>query len=329
MNIVGIDVSKSKLDCVLICSSRPDKELQKRVSNCEQGFKNLIEWCTKKAQCDPSQLHAVMEATGPYHEAAALAFFNAGCQVSVLNPAQIKHYSQGLGYKIKNDKHDASVIAQYALKHKLRVWQPDPQEYQDLRSLLYRLDAVESDIQREKNRLEKAQASESTSGAVFESYDRSITFLNQEKDCLEKQIREHINNHPHLKKDKQLLESIPGIGPVLSAWMSLLLRNGTRFDAAPQAAAFVGLIPTQHQSGTSVLKKPHLSKAGPAIYRAKLYMPAIVAIRHNPDVMDLYNRLLAKGKTKMAALGAAMRKLVHICFGVIKNQSPYCPQVAL
>lgn len=328
MNILGIDVSKAKLDCVLICSSRPDKELQKRVANSEEGFSKLIDWCTQKAKCDPSQIHAVMEATGPYHEVAALALFRAGCQVSVVNPAKIKHYAQGIGRKTKTDKQDASAIAQYGLKEKPRLWQPDPQEYQLLRALLYRLEAIDSDTQREKNRLEKAMAAQGPS-AVSDSFERSIGFLKEEKARLEKQIKEHIDSHPHLKKDRELLESIPGIGPTLSSWMSLLLRNGKRFDAAPQAAAFVGLNPTEHESGTTVYRKPHLSKVGPAIYRAKLYLPAVVAIKYNPDVRDIYQRLLAKGKTKMAALGAAMRKLVHICFGVIKNQSAYQPQLAV
>jgi transposase len=326
MNILGIDVSKAKLDCVLICSSQPNKELEKRVANSEEGFSKLLEWCTQKAKCDPSQIHAIMEATGPYHESVALALFKSGCQVSVVNPAQIKHYAQSLGRKAKNDKQDASTIAQYGLKNNPRLWQPEPQEYEHLRALLYRLEAIDTDIRREKNRLEKAQAAQSPS-AISQSFERSIGFLQEEKSRLEKQIKEHINNHPHMKKDRELLESIPSIGPVLSSGMSLLLRNGKRFDAASQAAAFLGLIPTEHQSGSSVLKRPHLSKAGPSIYRAKLYMPAIVAIKNNPDVRDLYQRLLAKGKTKMSALGAAMRKLVHICFGVIKNQSPYQPQL--
>lgn len=328
MNILGIDVSKAKLDCVLILSSRPDKELEKRVANSEAGFSKLIEWCTQKAKCDPSQIHAVMEATGPYHEPVALALFNRGSRVSVVNPAKIKHYAQGLGRRAKNDKQDASVIAQYGLKENPRLWEPDPEEYRHLRALLYRLEAVETDMQREENRLEKALAAKSPS-AVSESIERSIGFLKEERARLEGEIKEHIDNHPHLKKDKELLESIPGIGPVLSSWMSLLLRNGTRFGAAPQAAAYVGLTPTEHESGSSIRKRPHLSKAGPSIFRAKLYLPSVVATKHNPDVKDLYQRLLAKGKTKMAALGAAMRKLVHICFGVIKNQSPYQPRLVV
>lgn len=328
LNILGIDVSKSKLDCVLILASKPDKELEKKAPNSEEGHQKLIEWCTRKAQCEVSQIHAVMEATGPYHEQLAMALFEAGCQVSVVNPAKIKHFSQSLGSKAKNDKRDASAIAQFGLKMKPRPWKPDPEEYRHLRALLYRIVAVESDIRREKNRLEKAQAAQSSS-QVYESLDRSISFLKEEKSRLEKEIEKHIDTYPHLKKDKELLESIPSIGPVLSSWMSLLLQNGKRFDAAPQAAAYVGLTPTEYESGTSVRKKPHLSKAGPSILRAKLYMPATVAIKCNPDLKDLYERLLQRGKTKMSALCAVMRKLIHICFGVIKHQSPYCPQLAI
>ena len=110
--------------------------------------------------------------------------------------------------------------------------------------------------------------------------------------------------------------------------MGALLYHGQRFERASQVAAYLGLIPITHQSGTSVLLPPHLSKAGPAAWRAALYMPALVAIRFNPDVQHLYQRLLARGKAKMAAVGAAMRKLVHICFGVIKHQTPYQPQIA-
>ncbi len=138
-----------------------------------------------------------------------------------------------------------------------------------------------------------------------------------------------IDPHPTLQHDHQLLQSIPGVGPVLATFMVALLYHGERFDSAAQVAAYVGLIPVEYQSGTSVRKPPRLSKAGPALLRAKLYWPAVVASRHNPDVRHLYQRLLARGKCKMAAIGAAMRKLLHICFGVIKHQTPYQPQIAV
>ena len=88
-----------------------------------------------------------------------------------------------------------------------------------------------------------------------------------------------------------------------------------------------GLIPTTYDSGTSVHKPSHLSKCGPPLLRANLYLAAVAAKQHNPDVRALYERLVARGKSKMAAIGAAMRKLLHICFGVIKHRTDYQPQI--
>ena len=244
----------------------------------------------------------------------------------MVNPAQIKFFSQSIGVKVKNDRKDASVIALFGLRNNPPPWKPEPTEYRELRALLNRLNALETDIRREKNRLEKVISSHS-SESVTASLERTIDFLEKEKKALQDQIREHIGNHPNLKKDRSLLQSVPGVGPVVSAWMTLLLQNGKRFDSAPKAASYIGLTPTEHRSGSSVMKRPRLSKAGPPVFRAKLYMAAVVAIRHNPDVKDLYERLLKRGKTKMSALGAAMRKLVHICFGVIRHQSKYQAQV--
>ena len=140
-------------------------------------------------------------------------------------------------------------------------------------------------------------------------------------------MNNHINQNPHLKEDRQLLESIPGVGSVVSSRMIGVLRSRA-FESASQCAAFLGLNPVQHESGSSVRGRTHLSKAGNPRIRAKLYMAAIVAIQHNPDIKAQYQRLLKKGKSKMSALGAAMRKLVHICFGVLKHRTPYQPQVS-
>jgi transposase len=129
--------------------------------------------------------------------------------------------------------------------------------------------------------------------------------------------------HPTwLKEDLQLLTSIPAVGPQVGSNMLSVLRSH-HFDSAEQLAAYLGLVPIERQSGSSVHGRARLSKAGPARVRAVLYMAAVVATRHNPHIKALYARLLAKGKAKMAALGAAMRKLVHLCFGVIKTRKPY------
>ena len=109
----------------------------------------------------------------------------------------------------------------------------------------------------------------------------------------------------------------------------LCLLYAGHFHSACQLAAYLGLIPVEHQSGSSVRGRPRLSKNGNARMRAALYMAAVTAIRYNPDVQALYTRLLARGKAKLSALCAAMRKLVHICFGVFKNKQTYRPFVCV
>ena len=153
-----------------------------------------------------------------------------------------------------------------------------------------------------------------------------IQLLKQQKADLQQAINQHIDDHPNLKRDRQLLQSIPGVGEVVSALMLSVLHSRS-FERASQCAAFLGLNPVQHDSGSSVHKRSRLSKQGPGATRAKLYMAAVVAIQHNPDIKSQYQRLLKRGKSKMCALGAAMRKLVQICFGVLKHQCKYQPQV--
>jgi transposase len=152
--------------------------------------------------------------------------------------------------------------------------------------------------------------------------DDSIQFLKNQIDKIQKDIDDHINTHPNLRRDYELLISIPGVGQRVGNNI-LSVIHSQNFDSAEQLAAYLGLVPVERQSGTSLLGKARLSKAGPPRIRAVLYMAAVVATRRNPHVNALYERLLAKNKSKMAAIGAAMRKLVHLCFGVLKNQLPY------
>jgi transposase len=144
---------------------------------------------------------------------------------------------------------------------------------------------------------------------------------------LQRAIDDHIDRHPELKRDMALLTSIPAVGVRVGNNL-LAIIHAHRFESAEQVAAYLGLVPVERQSGSSVLGRAKLSKAGPARVRAVLYMAAIVATQYNPHIKALYERLLARGKSRMSALGAAMRKLVHLCFGVIKTQLPYQPNYA-
>ena len=323
MSIIGIDVSKAKLDCAWL--KEDDKLKTKVIDNTQDGWKELIEWSLKNTGLSLDQLHFVMEATGIYHQRLATYLFDAGANVSVVNPAQVKFYGQSLGVRTKNDKKDSVVLARYGLKENPKLWQPEALEIRELKALVSRLEGIEKDLQREKNRQEKALCGQ-TPQAVVDSISNMITLLETEQQSLEKLIEEHIDKHKKLKEDKVLLESIPGVGNVIATRM-LMVINSRQFTKASQCAAYLGLVPVQHESGSSVKGRSHLSKAGNPAIRAKLYMPAVVAAHCNPDVKALYERLLSRGKSKMSALGAVMRKLVQICFGVLKHQKIYQPQI--
>jgi transposase len=326
MFVIGCDVSKKKLELALLLSLEPLKLRSKVVENHQPGWRALIDWACRQANCSAGELHVVMEATGAYHEAAAYALSQAGVKVSVVNPAQVRDFAKGIAVRSKTDASDRVVLARYGATVKPPRWQPPAPELVELKGLLQRLHVIETDLAREANRLEKAQVSV-TPQAVLDSLHKSLAFLEHEKRELERRINDHIEGHPQLKHDRELLESIPAIGRKTASRMLCVLHSRP-FRAAASVAAYLGLVPVQHQSGTSVYRPPRLSKAGDSAMRAALYMPAIVASRINPDIRAHYQRLLAQGKSKMSALGAAMRKLVHICFGVLKNQQPYQPRIA-
>lgn len=326
MFYLGIDVSKAKLNATLLLQAQPAKVRSKTVPNTGSGVATLLAWGTRQAGCAVSDLHVLLEATGAYHELAATACFDAGARVSVLNPAQVKEFARGLAVKSKTDALDSAVLARFGALLQPPLWQPEAREIRELKALLARLDSIETDLRRELNRREKTEVS-AVPPQVLESIDASIAFLRQQQAALQQRIHDHIDGHPALRQDQELLKTIPAIGEKTAFRMLALLRSRS-FARASQAAAFVGLHPVEHQSGSSVQRRPRLAKTGNPRLRAALYMAAVVAIRYNPDIRAQYLRLLARGKSKMSALGAAMRKLVHICFGVLKHQLPYQPRCA-
>lgn len=326
MNVIGIDVSKEKLDCLWLRDNLTGKIKTKVFDNQHSGHRALEEWAVKNLGCPVTEILFVREATGIYHESLAYFLYEAGARVAVVNPARIRDYAKALGRLSKNDKQDSDVIARYGATQHPPRWQPEPPAVRELKALLARLEAVEKDAQRETNRLEKATF-RPANAEVIDSIRNVLTALMAEKKRLEQRINEHIESDPTLKSDAELLKSIPGVGDVLSRYMMVTYRSRD-FHCAGEMAAYVGVIPVTYESGSSVHGRPRLSKAGSGVVRAKLYLPAVVATRHNKQARDLYQRLLKNGKTKMAALGAVMRKLVHMCFGVLKHQQAYSPLAA-
>lgn len=323
MFYLGVDVSKKTLDCMLLNTST-SKSKSKSIPNTNAGFQQLLEWLSKQGA---PNAQVVLEPTGVYHEPAALALADAGLTLSLVNPAQLRQFALALGFKTKTDKADSMVLARYGATQQPEAWQPPSKSARRLKALLARRDAVADDIQREQNRLEAIEFGDSPS-EVRASINKSIEFLDGELKTLEAMIHAHIDDDPDLRSNKKLLESIPGVGERVSTHMTALFAAKT-FTSAEQLAAYLGLVPVQWESGSSVRGRPRMSKAGPKHLRKLLYMPAVTARRWNPHIKAMSDRLLAKGKTLMTVIGACMRKLAHLCFGVINSRKPYNENYAM
>lgn len=322
MKYLGVDVSKEKLDCCLLRDAGDTKRKLKKVANSPEGLATLVSSMEKEG-IRPDELHVIMEGTGVYHQLAAETLCDAGMTVSIANPAQVKDFGRGMAVRTKNDTKDSFVLARYGALLKPAAWIPPPLEARQLQAFVAREDAIKKDLQREQNRKEKSVIGRAPAD-VLTSIDETIGFFNEQLVAIRKKIKAHIDRHPGLKEDMNLLTSIPGVGPETGHHM-LAVMHTHQFRSAEQLAAYLGLAPVERQSGTSVHARPKLSKAGPRTLRAALYMPAVTALTWNPHIRALKERLSAKGKTPMAIVGAAMRKLVHLCFGVLKTRTRYAP----
>jgi transposase len=315
---LGIDISKLKFDVALI---RDNGKLRHKVfPNTPAGFQQLSGWLSKhKVQ----KVHACLEATGTYAEALALYLSDAGHIVSLINPAKIKAYASSHLSRTKTDKADASLIAQFCQERRPPQWQPLPKEIRELQALVRRLESLLEMRQMEVNRLEAG----TSAALVRASLAEHITFLDDEIKRTESLIRHHIDQHPTLRDQQQLLVSIPGIGETTAAKLLAEILDVKLYSGARQLAAFAGLAPRLHESGSSVKLKARLSKIGAPRLRKALYFPAIAAIKHNPYIKAMSLRLRERGKCPMQIIGAAMRKLVHIAYGVLKSGRPFDPSM--
>jgi transposase len=313
--ILGIDIAKDKFDVALL---QQERYHHRTFANRPDGFAQLQAWLTKHGT---SPVQACLEATGTYGEAVAEFLYDAGHTVSLVNPAQIKAYGESELSRNKTDKSDAALIARFCLKQQPRAWIPPTPEGRELRALVRRLESLQEMRQQEANRLASGVGAQ----VVIDSLQETLAFLDREIQKIEQQIRDHIERHPQLKAQQELLTSIKGIGDKTAAVLMAEYQDFGLYESARAMVAYAGLNPQHHESGKSVRGKPRLSKKGSPRLRKALYWPAIVAMTHNPAVRALCERLRNRGKPSMVIIGAAMRKLLHIVYGVLKSGQPFDP----
>ncbi len=324
MLLVACDVSKATVDAAWF-DETGQRWLERKIANNRCGWRDLLDWLEKSSGKGRAAFTLVVEATGVYHRPLVDFAYGQGLRVIVTNPGRAAENARSHNRLNKNDRLDARGLYGYGQElKKVFEYEPDSPEINGLKALLSRLRQLDKDLTRERNRREKCPYI-AESQALTASIRRQMKALEREKKRIQGEIDELIRRHPDLLHRQKLMCSIKGVGKGMSQWLLPLLYR-QQFTSARQLAAFLGLTPIHKRSGTSLNTRGRLSGRGNGYVRSRFYMPAVSAITHNPELRRFHDTLIRRGKTKKQALTAVMRKLVHICYGVVNNDQPYqCP----
>lgn len=313
----GIDVSAATLEVALQPQDQPVQ--QRSFDNSPSGHRALLAWLHQHA----ATVRVSLEATGIYSLDLALALDQAdGIEVAVLNPKLVNRFAQTLR-RSKTDQADAQVLAEYSRRMPFTPWRAPSPGQLALRTLSRHIDTLTAEHTRANNRLHAAQASAATPRPVLHDLKRSLASLDKRIATLRRAAMALVQADNTLCQHFHLLTSIPGIGAISALQMLGELALLSPNLSVRQWVAHSGLDPVHQLSGTSVHKPSRISRAGNRHLRRVLYMPALVAIRHDPYLKAFYAALVARHKAKMQALIAVARKLLHAIYGILKSHTPY------
>jgi transposase len=318
---LGIDVSKDTLDVNVIIAGKP---LGKQFANADEGYRSLIGWLKHRKL---GQVHVCLEATGRYSLGVALALHEAGHIVSIVNPAQIRDFARTRLGRNKSDKADAAHIREYGALFSPPPWRPPSPSLRRLCDLqAMRAGFVVSKVAWQ-NRASSIGGDDDVARALANA---TVVHFAAQIAAVDQAIAETIDHDDDLRGKRDLLLSIDGVGETLAAVILAELPGPQVITSSVQAVAYAGLNPRQFQSGSSINHPTRISKIGNAVLRAALFMPAMVAMRHNAAVAALARRLRERGRlTGKQIVVAAMRKLLVICFGVLKSGKPFDATIAM
>lgn len=314
-DFIGIDIAKEKFDVVLL---QEKNHLHRTFMNKLEGFQACEKWIKEQAKGEP---WICMEATGCYGEGLADYLYAQEIRVSVVNALQIKNFAKSLLSRNKTDKLDAKIIAAYCehMKPALFTSRSEPQKV--TRDLSQLIDTLKQQLVRLKNQ------SESTRTKIGEEALSSVTGMLEERiKELEKKLEEQIQEDKEMSEKSELLTSIEGIGKTTAYRVLAYLPQISHFESAKQLAAFIGVTPQQRESG-QFKGKTRMTSYGHARLRKALYMPALTAKRRK--TFEPFVRRLEKNEvSKKGIVGAMMRKLAHIIYGVLKSGKRFDSELA-
>ncbi|OOG20527.1 IS110 family transposase [Thioalkalivibrio denitrificans] len=316
MTVIGIDISAQSFDLVSRRHGRNAKV--QRFEQSPQGHARAIRYLKGlKPEC------IVMEATGVYYLDLALALHEADLPVCVINPRSFRHFAEIHLTGSKTDAIDAALLAEYAERMTPRRWTPPPQHCLALRDIGRQINRLIHARTQAKNRLHALSAKTSTPGLLIEDEQDGIAQLDRRIERLKQAALELIAQSEALSRHFEHMSTARGMGQASSVAVLAELCTLPSDLKAAQVSRHAGLDVRLTQSGSSVNSPGRLSKAGNAYLRAALYMPAMAAIRHEPRAKAFYEALVARGKKKIQALCAVMRKYLTGLWACIKTQTPF------
>lgn len=317
MDILGIDVGKHEMHAVLL---QGDRSTSKSIANSPAGFKQLQTWLRNRKV---ERVHACLEATGGWSEDLALTLCEVGHVVSLVNPMRIKAFAKSEMLRTKTDRIDAALIARFCRMHEPEPWTPPAPEIRALQGLIRRYQSLVQMRTEEQNRLQAPMIA----SVVQASIEAMLAHLDREIDRVEREIHQLFDRYPPLRRQRELLTSIPGIGETTAARILGEMPNIAEFRNVKAVAAYAGLSPCHHESG-SIRIPSRIAKTGNTSLRTALYFPAISAIRYNPLLRRFAGRLRERGKSSMTIITAVMRKLLTLAYAVLKSGRFFDPAYA-
>jgi transposase len=314
----GIDVSKDVLD---VAVRRQGERLETaRFDNNAAGHRKLVRWLTKRG----GMARVVLESTGTYSLDVALALHHArGIAVMVANPRAVKQFAGALMQRSKTDLTAAAALREYAARMPFVVWQPPAAEVLALRGMARRIAALVVERTRERNRLHAVQATAERLAVVVDDIEVNIRHLERRIELLTAEAVALISAHTELHRAFERLTSAPGIATHSAVQLLPELLVLPDDMTVRQWVAHAGLDPRACQSGTSIDKPARISKVGNTHIRRALFMPALVAVRHEPHVKAFFDHLVARGKKPIQAYVAVMRKLLHAIYGMFTTNTTF------
>jgi transposase len=314
----GGDISAKE---IVVAFEREDGPRERATfPNTVTGRKALVSWFSKRG----SDVQVVIEATGIYSLDVAFALHRAkGIRVMVANPRAISDFARALMQRSKTDKLDADAILEFSRRMPFVEWAPPSASRLDLRALTRRISALKLQMQQEGNRLHAAEHADEITPLIRRDVELHITQLERHVEKLEAHALEIIQSDPELARCFARLTSVRGIARVSALHILGELVVLPADMSARQWVAHAGLDPRAFDSGTSIHKPARISRRGNAHLRAALYMPALVAAQHEPHVKAFYAKLVSKGKAKMQAIVAIMRKLLHAIHGMLRTDTDF------